>query len=1075
MSEQPFSADDAVAKLKPFQRATVEQVTDVFYRRRAGKRYLVADETGLGKSLIARGVIAKAIEHLQDDPAVGRIDIVYICSNSDIARQNIKRLNVIGNEVNLSTRLSMLATATHQLSARAPGVGKPVNLISLTPQTSFPDKGWRSGKASERALIFLILKHELDLRGARATAAYRILQGSVRTWNRFKERADAFEADRQHEAMINGTPLLDPVIVSKFLEYARTSDPDTGQSPLDEFASLVQETKAAGKVPGGNDAANAIVITLRRLLARAGVDALQPDLVILDEFQRFTDLLKQDEPISELAHDMFNYDAARVLLLSATPYKPFDIDDSGLNGGDTATHRSQFTDTLDFLTTGLTDRSGTETSTGIDKLLAEFRVAITSGEDPTPLRGRLRDELLGVMCRTERPPAVTDSMIDERRLPASSVESDDVRQFIGLSDLADHLGTHLSMDVWKSVPALVHFMDSYQLGSFAAKNLDDVETRSKLKQLNRIDPVAIDRFDEIPRQNPRLDVLINDTTDAGWQQLLWVPPSVPYLKPAGPYADPGLQTMTKKLVFSQWQATPTSVASLLSHDASRRIARSETATRRGITASRENVSQRLQFRRSGEELAAMASFMPFFPLPGLADATDPLRLASAAGRPYDPEYAEVRFAGELRGRLPADVTESGSNEVAALMWQWPLMIADSQLDQALTGTVAGMSPADAVAARVVDPRDPDGAFGETLTALDEYVQEAISVHRGRHDHALAAIPKGLTLQTARLALHSPANCAWRAFGRLDGDISQVTIGGRWRAAAILASGLRTLFNRWESALILDELYREDAPYWQKVLRYCADGNLQAVLDEYLFHLEAVEGESVHTDESLIVFAQHAAKALKLNPAIYKAKDPLGEGHDIDFRCRFALRYGDAKQEDQSARPTDIREAFNSPFWPFVLVSTSVGQEGIDFHPWCHNLVHWNVPSSPVDFEQRDGRVNRHRGHAVRRNIADKHSAEMLATGNPWRAAYTVAAKDAPFSEIGGLAPDWVYPGPYKVLRDLMPYQLSVDEARIQRTKERVAYYRLAFGQSRQADLISIVAAIGVDPDDAERWRVDLRP
>ena len=59
------------------------------------RRFLVADEVGLGKTLVARGVIAKAIEHLIEKN-IARIDIVYICSNADIARQNINRLNVTG-------------------------------------------------------------------------------------------------------------------------------------------------------------------------------------------------------------------------------------------------------------------------------------------------------------------------------------------------------------------------------------------------------------------------------------------------------------------------------------------------------------------------------------------------------------------------------------------------------------------------------------------------------------------------------------------------------------------------------------------------------------------------------------------------------------------------------------------------------------------------------------------------------------------------------------------------------------------------------------------------------------------
>ena len=55
----------------------------------------------------------------------------------------------------------------------------------------------------------------------------------------------------------------------------------------------------------------------------------------------------------------------------------------------------------------------------------------------------------------------------------------------------------------------------------------------------------------------------------------------------------------------------------------------------------------------------------------------------------------------------------------------------------------------------------------------------------------------------------------------------------------------------------------------------------------------------------------------------------------------------------------LRRAFNSPFWPFVLTSTSVGQEGLDFHLYCHAVVHWNLPSNPVDLEQREGRVMPH--------------------------------------------------------------------------------------------------------------------
>ena len=57
------------------------------------------------------------------------------------------------------------------------------------------------------------------------------------------------------------------------------------------------------------------------------------------------------------------------------------------------------------------------------------------------------------------------------------------------------------------------------------------------------------------------------------------------------------------------------------------------------------------------------------------------------------------------------------------------------------------------------------------------------------------------------------------------------------------------------------------------------------------------------------------------------------------------------------RKENIRNAFNSPMRPFVLATTSIGQEGLDFHNYCCVIMHWNLPSNPIDLEQREGRKN----------------------------------------------------------------------------------------------------------------------
>jgi hypothetical protein len=86
---------DVLAGLMPFQRNTVEWAFECLFPadgRPCSGRFLVADEVGLGKTLVARGVLAKTLRYLQGKRR--RVDVVYICSNADIAQQNISRLSI---------------------------------------------------------------------------------------------------------------------------------------------------------------------------------------------------------------------------------------------------------------------------------------------------------------------------------------------------------------------------------------------------------------------------------------------------------------------------------------------------------------------------------------------------------------------------------------------------------------------------------------------------------------------------------------------------------------------------------------------------------------------------------------------------------------------------------------------------------------------------------------------------------------------------------------------------------------------------------------------------------------------
>ena len=136
-----------------------------------------------------------------------------------------------------------------------------------------------------------------------------------------------------------------------------------------------------------------------------------------------------------------------------------------------------------------------------------------------------------------------------------------------------------------------------------------------------------------------------------------------------------------------------------------------------------------------------------------------------------------------------------------------------------------------------------------------------------------------------------------------------------------------------------------------------------MLDEF-FHVarESNGGQAVASD--LVVPLRRALRLAtgRLGVVEWEAGPEGVRRQPYAMRQHFARQYANDRtvsSDPQAGQHVDVvRGAFNSPFWPFVLASTSVGQEGLDFHWYCHAVVHWNLPSNPVDLEQREGRVHR---------------------------------------------------------------------------------------------------------------------
>lgn len=139
--------------LKDFQRATVERI-DYLYRHQQ-RRVLVSDEVGLGKTLIARGTVAK-LAKLRREEGDNLVKVVYICSNSAIADQNLQKLRVthdVTSEKVSSSRLSMQHLNIFMQENDESLLNRYIQLIPLTPDTSFRMTAG-TGTVSERALMF---------------------------------------------------------------------------------------------------------------------------------------------------------------------------------------------------------------------------------------------------------------------------------------------------------------------------------------------------------------------------------------------------------------------------------------------------------------------------------------------------------------------------------------------------------------------------------------------------------------------------------------------------------------------------------------------------------------------------------------------------------------------------------------------------------------------------------------------------------------------------------------------------------------------------------------------------------
>ena len=1062
------SVDASLKPLKSFQRRTVDHAFHrLFTAEDSTERFLVADEVGLGKTLVARGIIACVIDHLWDD--VERIDIVYICSNAGIARANLPKLKIGGAEERsfaLATRLTMLATELARKEGEPGLIDSKLNFVSFTPGTSF-NMGHSAGQRKEREVLFQLL----DPLTERRTALMNFLQGWI------TNRDDWRCCLKNHPRPIEDT------IRRRFEKAFRNC-----HGLEDRFQEILGGFRYY-RVVWPDDVRfqrDRLISELRRLLAGVCVRALEPDLVIMDEFQRFKSLLDtgdaERDPAAHLAHELFQaraHDGKRVrtLLLSATPYRLYTAD-AEIEQED---HYEDFLATTKFL---LGDEEGhvEELKHQLSRFGSALKGAAAGQPDKAERIERAKRDVEGslknVMARTERVAAskAQDAMVEE--VPSTAtLASTDVRQYLAADALFQAVGDRDPMPFWKSAPYLAHFMHGYRFNEL----LDEaINTPGKIVEVLQqhesafLSAATIRGWDSIEPGNAKLRELVEELIGDGMWRLLWLPPTLPYWPLEGPFK--GTELSTKRLLFSAWNVVPDVVSAVLSYEAERLMTRGP----RGRIESYERLveqqrpllrlTQSILGRRTRHRLLLL--LLPSLPL---ADRAHPLGAPPGMDR-----RAWVRT--QVDGLLADPGLPNPKVGDVDDRWEWaaPLLL-DPDLRTFLrawgNGELTGLS-----ADKPLPQPNPE-VFGA-------YVNDLLDVEM----RTLGRRPPRLAELLTDVALGSPAILSARSLRgtrTIDNDT-------RRRLAVMISLAFWSLFNQPAVITLMRQLAadsadaRNESAYWRLVLGYCRQGNLQAVLDEQ-WHL-LWDQESWSADDSDDEIAERCASKLiqavrplraRVHARFFETKEAGGSRKATEFdvirlRTAFALRFGHIRtDEGDHISQDDVRDAFNSPFRPFVLTSTSIGQEGLDFHPWCHRMVHWNLPGNPVDLEQREGRIHRYKGHAVRRNVAARHVHDALSSWKAgddiWTSIFELADQAARAAGESDLVPHWIAPGNCAVQRHvpLLPYTTEVKA--FASLKRQLAAYRVVFGQPRQEELVTLLDQSDVDVTRFKDWAIDLSP
>jgi hypothetical protein len=776
-----------------------------------------------------------------------------------------------------------------------------------------------------------------------------------------------------------------------------------------EYARLRREWKVlANAIKHGPQNTFRATVTLMRLkLAKIMLASLDPDLVILDEFQRFKDILMSPDSDEKNLCSTLLRTSVPTLLLSATPYRLFGRG-GRMRSPDEADPYKEFKKTLEFLTCdvrlagslisriwdyektvgGLTDDTWRDR---LQSLLKEKRL--------------LEKDLTKFMSRTERVffqheeinPVETKFLSE---LAATDrITKDEIKEYLAL---AQHASRKEVLGYWKSGSHLISYLQEYVLGRMLRRN-----------RAIAGNPFLYTNLKGGDARSRKLEYLAKDVFKTPASTLyLWIPPLAPYYPGRGIFSPDSVRRagVKKGLVFSAWKFVP-------------RLVAAELSSRRDALFRRKFVKYQMRVTP-----VTWASF--FFPSKELATLLTHDDFSQC--QTYD--ALKALALAKLREKIVAKDIRIRVGTKSAKPWELLRQLEYSDHEDRWKQLIQSYKK------KISRSRQNDEH--NTLTLIDprylNYLNKPFTAD-------LLVNPQCLE-QLAEIAIASPAVTIFRAVLTVagpDAEKFQDEIG------QLCMIELRSFIGRSTTVQCVKAAYKRGS-YGRRIAEYFRDGNIQAVLDEYLF---CVAGEF---DQKRFSEKQMTELLYKLRSVFQHRKSVLmpfkGRRSRHRVNTHIAMAFGESQSEGVSR--DDLRIAFNSPFWPFVLATTSVGQEGLDFHLYCKDIYHWNLPSNPVDFEQREGRLNRYNSLTVRDAIVSFGLKKIKSEGvSWWRRAFEKAHEYCHYNDRYnlGLSPNWICTplnrnSRSRLIRHILDLPHGSDRHRYHELMDQLRLYRLALGQ-----------------------------